>query len=157
MYRTTLFVIHILGAIAGIGPTFAFGVLGKLSGQMQDQAVGLLTAMLDIEKKIVTPVALFTQPLTGVLLIFETGRNVGFFQREWLVIAIVLFAIILYLSYLVDQPAIHRTVTAMKTGEGVGSPQFQKDIRTAQRLGPLFGVMTVVIIILMVWKPLDSV
>lgn len=155
MYRTILLVIHVVGAIAGIGPTFAFGIIGPNAGKAGPSGGAvLLSTLLDIEKKIVTPVALFTQPLTGALLIFETGFNDGFFGREWLWIAILLFATIVYLSYLVDQPAIHRTVKWMQSDpQGPPPPEIQKDISTAQRLGPLFAIMTVIIAILMVWKP----
>ncbi|HVF12214.1 MAG TPA: hypothetical protein VNA87_03925, partial [Actinomycetota bacterium] len=63
--------IHIAGAIIGIGPTFAFGVMGALSGKVGgSQALGIVEAMVQIERKLVTPVATVTQPVSGVLLIF---------------------------------------------------------------------------------------
>jgi hypothetical protein len=154
-YLTILFVIHILGAIAGIGPTFAFGIIGPNAGKAGPVGgAALLNTLLDIEKKIVTPVVLFTQPLSGVLLIFKIGYNHDFFSHYWLWIAILLFATILYLSYLVDTPAIHRVVKWMESGPtGPPPAEVKKDIDLAAKLGPLFGIMTVTIIILMVWKP----
>lgn len=152
MYLTILLIIHVVGAIAGIGPTFAFGVLGSLAGKDPQHAIVYLGAMVDIQKKVVTPVALFTQPVTGALLIFESGWNQNFFRHEWLVISIVLYAVILYGSYIVDTPAMHRIVDAMRTGQN-DTPQFQKDLRLTQRLGPIFGILTIAIAIMMVWKP----
>lgn len=154
-YLTVLLVVHILGAIAGIGPTFAFGVLGSLSGKMPEQALGLMTAFIDIEKKIVTPVALFTQPASGVLLIFKTNRDDHFFQREWLVIAIVLYLTILYLAYMRSNPRMHKMLEMIKTGTA-GTPEFGVMVKAEQRLGPILAIMTVAIAVLMVWKPLDG-
>ncbi len=154
MYRTILLVIHVLGAIAGIGPTFAFSIIGPKAGQAGPAGGALLLqTMLDIEKKIVTPVALFTQPLSGILLIFEVGYHNDFFSQVWLWVSIILFATILYLSFLVDIPAIHRIVTWSGSAQGPPPPEVQKDIALAGKLGPVFGIMTVTIVILMVWKP----
>lgn len=155
MYITILMVIHILGAIAGIGPTFAFGLLGNLAGKEPSGAVHVLGAMLEIDKKLVTPVALFTQPVSGVLLIFATNRDAGFFQREWLWIAILAFATILVLVYAVNNPALDRVVKGLKDGSA-GTPEWNKDLKTAKSLGPVLGILTVLIIVMMVWKPGDG-
>jgi len=153
VWFTILLVVHVAGAIAGIGPTFAFSVLGPNAGKAgPNGGAALLRSLLDIEKKIVTPVALVTQPLSGALLIWNRGINTVFWKEEWLWISIILFAAILYLSYLVDTPAIHRLVDAMEKGEA-GTPAFQKDLAITQRLGPFFGIATIVIIVLMIWKP----
>lgn len=157
MYLTILMVVHILGAVVGIGPTFAFSILGPAAGKAgREGALALLEGMLQIERKLVTPVALVTQPLSGALLIFETGRNNGFFQREWLVVSIVLYATILFLSYIVDTPAIRRVVAGIRDG-ATDTPEFQRSLKLTQRLGPLFGIMAVTIVILMVWRPGDAV
>ena len=35
--------------------------------------------------------------------------------------------------------------------------EIQRDIKVSQRLGPIFGMLAVAIIILMIWKPGDVV
>ena len=154
-YLTILLVIHVLGAIAGIGPTFAFAIIGPNAGRAGPSGGAvLLSTLLDIEKKIVTPVVLFTQPLTGALMIFKVGYDDGFFGRTWLWLSIVLYLIILYLSFIVDQPAIHRVVKWMQSEpQGPPPPEVQKDIGTANKLGPILTILTVGIAIMMVWKP----
>lgn len=152
MYGTILLVIHILGAIAGIGPTFAFGVIGAKAGKEPGAALTLLEVMMDIEKKLVTPVALFTQPISGVLLITHFGYDKDFFSNTWLVYSIVAFAAILIMSYGPNNKAVHRLVKAMRAGE-MGTPTFLKDLKTTKTLGPIMGILTFTIVIMMVWKP----
>ncbi|HEX9697555.1 MAG TPA: DUF2269 family protein [Actinomycetota bacterium] len=154
-YTTILLVIHIVGAIAGIGPTFAFSVLGKIATQGGDRTLFAMEAMKEINLKIVTPVAAITQPVTGALLIFKTGRDANFFKHEWLVMGIVFYLILMVLSYGPEWKRQNRMIDALKAGRG-GSDEFLKDMRAAKAMGPVFGVLTLAIAVLMVWKPLDG-
>lgn len=156
MYITTLLVIHVLGAIAGIGPTFAFAVLGRAVRAAPAAAVPtLLAAMIRLAERVVTPVALVTQPVTGALLIFETGRNHGFFRHEWLIASIAAYAVILWLSYRVDFPRLRRML-ALADADETGSAEYAALAQASKRLGPLYGVLTVGIVVLMIWKPGDG-
>src|SRR5438046_6444612 len=103
MYFTILVILHIIGAIMGIGPSFALGVLGPMAGNADDAAkLPLMRAMTAIDSRLVTPVALVTQPVTGALLIFQRKFDHDFFsgRRVWLIVSIVFYAIIIYLSYI---------------------------------------------------------
>ncbi len=46
----------------------------------------------------------------AILLIFNRGINHGFFAARhlWLIIAIVFYAIIIYMSYIVSRPRVRR-------------------------------------------------
>src|SRR6266568_2986573 len=119
MYFTILVILHIAGAIMGIGPSFALGVLGPMAGKADDATkLTLMRAMTAIDSRLVTPVALVTQPVTGVLLIF----NHGFFAARhlWLTIAIVLYAIIIYMSYIVSRPRVRRMISLLEAGDRHG-------------------------------------
>lgn len=154
MYLTILIVVHVIGAVVGIGSTYAFSILGPNVGKAgPNGGAAILASMIEIEKKIVSPVTLFTQPLTGVLIIFETGRNQDFFSHTWLWVAILIYAVIMVLSYGIDLPAMHRTLAWMKAASGPPTPEVEKDIKTANTLGPIMGILGVIIVILMVWKP----
>jgi uncharacterized membrane protein len=155
LYFTILVIIHIGGAIAGIGPSFALGVVGPLSASSEGPAkVALLETMVAIDRRIVTPVALVTQPVTGALLIFNRGFNHDFFsdRRAWLIVSIVLYAIILYTSYIVSTPRVKRMIELARAGETNGE-EYAGLQRTSRALGPLFGFMTMTIVVLMIWKP----
>lgn len=151
-YQKILLVVHIGGAIIGIGPTFAFGVLGKMSGEVGPGGVHILEAMVKVSKVLVTPVALVTQPLSGTLLIFESGYNRVFWSQEWLITAIVLYAGILFVSYVIDNPIIAKVVAMMKSGSA-GTPEFQALVKRTSINGALMGTAATIIIFLMVWKP----
>ncbi|MGZ4128700.1 MAG: DUF2269 family protein [Actinomycetota bacterium] len=155
MYFTILVVLHIGGAIVGIGPSFALGVVGPMQAKADAATrITLLRVMQAIDSKLVTPVALVTQPLTGALLIFNRGFNHDFFsgRRLWLIVSIVLYIVILYSSYIVSRPRVRRMVELLRTGQGDGE-EFGRLQATSKMLGPIFGVLTLAIVILMIWKP----
>jgi uncharacterized membrane protein len=152
-YTTVLFIIHIGGAIVGLGPTFAFAVLGPLAGKTGGpMALGMLQGMIAIEKKLVRPVAFFTQPVSGLLLIFDLHLNQNFFSHYWLWIAILLFLAIIYIATFSQTPKFEKMVELAMKGE-FDTPEFATLTGQAQKVGPFLGIFLVIIIILMVWKP----
>lgn len=151
-YFKILLVVHIGGAIVGIGPTFAFGILGKMAGEVGPGGVHLLDALVRIGKVLVRPVALVTQPLSGALLIFESGYDKVFFDNEWLYTAIILYAAILVVAYLIDNPIVAKVVEMMRAGRA-GTPEFQALVKRTSMNGMFMGIATTIIIVLMIWKP----
>lgn len=154
-YITVLILLHIAGAIIGIGPTFTFGVIGSMMPTAGPGSMALMEALVKIEKVLVTPVALLTQPVTGVLLIVETNRDKEFFSNEWLVIALTAYVIILIVSYGVMTPGLKKMIVMAKEGKAQ-TPEFGALAKVQQRFGPMLGVLTLVIIVMMVWKPGDN-
>jgi hypothetical protein len=59
------------------------------------------------------------------------------------------------LSYGPEWKRQNRMIDMLKAGRG-GSDEFLKDMKTAKAMGPVFGVLTLAIAVLMVWKPLDG-
>lgn len=157
MYLKVLLLLHIAGAIIGFGPTFAFGIMGAQVEKPDHQPARRLVVM-DILYKInvymVNPVGFVTQPLTGILLIFETGRNRGFFQHEWLVIALALYLGMLLIVLLLDTPAFRRMYALAKEGR-TEDPEYKRLGKRSAITGPLIGLMVTAIIVLMVLKPGD--
>lgn len=151
-YLTVLLVLHVAGAIVGIGPTYTFGVVGSMMPTAGAGAVHLMEAMAKIEKVLVNPVALFLQPVTGVLLIIETSRDENFLKREWLWVSIVLYVAILILSYGRMGPGLHKMIRMAKEGNAQ-TPAFAALAQQQKATGPFLGIMGLIIIVLMVWKP----
>ena len=152
-YFELLLLIHIAGAIIGFGPTFAFAVLGPLAGQLQGPpSVGVLKGIVAIEKKLVYPVAFLVQPVSGVLLIFESGRNHDFFSYQWLWIGILLYAIALYTAVFVQTPAIDKMIELAESGNA-GNDEFQAMVKRTKTFGPVLTILLVAIIFLMIAKP----
>ena len=147
-----LLLIHVAGAIIGFGPTFTFALLGPMAGKAGPQGgLALLEGIEAIEKKLVVPVAMVTQPLSGLALIFVAGYNVNFLSHYWLWIGIVLYAIAFYLAILGQNKRVSRLVVLAKAGPP--TPEFIATAKKVAQMGPIITVLLVVIIILMVTKP----
>lgn len=145
--------IHVAGAIIGIGPSFAFAILGPAAQKAgPNGGLAILKTMVSIDRKLVTPVALFTQPVSGVFMIFATNRHQNFFQHEWLWIAILIFIGILGIVYSINNPALERLIHLIEQG-GPPTPEMEAIGKKLATIGPILVVMTVAIIVLMVLKP----
>jgi uncharacterized membrane protein len=154
-YLTILLVIHIGGAILGLGPTGAFGIMGAMAGKSgREGALALVQTTYDMQLKLVTPVAAVTQPVTGALLIFKTGRNHDFFSHTWLWIAILCYIAIMVMSYAISIPNYRKMIGLLKAGDA-GQPEYERIMEQEKRLGPVFGILFVAIIVMMIWKPGD--
>lgn len=152
-YFEILLLLHIFGAIIGFGPTYAFAVLGPLSGKLEGpQSIALLKGIIAIEKKLVLPTAIVVQPLTGVLMIFESGRDNNFFEHEWLWIAILLYIITFYMAVFVQTPTVEKVVE-LAEGGNAGNEEFLGGIKRIQTLGPMITLALTTIVFLMITKP----
>jgi uncharacterized membrane protein len=152
-YFELLLLIHIAGAFIGFGPTYAFAVLGPLSGKLEGpQSVGALKGIVAIEKRLVFPVATVVQPLTGILLIFESGRNESFFSHEWLWISLIIYIAMYYTATFVQIPAVEKVVESAESGQA-GTPGFMELVAKTKRFGPVLTIGLTVIVFLMITKP----
>ena len=148
-----LLVIHTLGAIVGIGPAFAFGILGaKAEKAGPEGALALIDALHTIETGMLGPTVRFVQWTTGVGLIFNRGFNNNFFSssRAWLIVSIAIYAILLVLGEAVYAPNTRRLYEAAKAGDAA---EVERQSKIAKKLGPIAPLLTIAIIVLMVWKP----
>ncbi|MDP9246181.1 MAG: DUF2269 domain-containing protein [Chloroflexota bacterium] len=147
-----LLLIHVAGAIIGFGPVFTFALLGPMAGKAgPGGGMALLEAIDAIEKKLVLPVAIVVQPLSGLALIFVAGYNVSFFSHYWLWIGILLYAMAFYLAVFGQRTRIERMIELAKAGPP--TEEFKATAKKVAQTGPIITVLLVVIIILMVTKP----
>jgi uncharacterized membrane protein len=151
-YLKVLLVLHIGGAIIGIGPTYAFGVIGSMMPTAGPGAITLMEAMKKIDKVLVNPVTIFLQPVTGILLIAKLGLDKTFFENEWLWISILAYIIILGLAHGRMNPGLRKMIALAKEGKAQ-TPEFAALAKVQQTTGPILGILGILIIILMVWKP----
>lgn len=147
-----LLLIHVGGAIIGFGPTFTFAILGPMAGTAGPQGgLALLEAMHAIEKKLVVPVAMVTQPLSGLALIFVAGYSNAFLSHYWLWIGIILYAIAFYLAIFGQNKRLARLIELAKAGPPTA--EFIAIAKRVGQMGPVITVLLVTIIVLMVTKP----
>jgi len=144
--------IHVVGAIFGFGPSVAFAILGPMAGKAgPNGGVAIMETIIAIEKKIIFPVAVAVQPLSGLALIFLAGYNTSFFSHYWLWIAILVYAFTFYLATFVQIPLIEKLIHLAKAGPP--TPEFRAIAKKTQRYGPILTLDLLVIVILMVAKP----
>jgi len=116
------------------------------------QALGILKAMHKVQGVIVLPIAWVVQPLTGALLIFSTGMNDGFLDREWLWISILLLGVLVSIGTFVIRPALGKMIKLGEEGKAQ-TPEFAATAKKPAALGPVSALLIVIIVFLMVVKP----
>jgi uncharacterized membrane protein len=153
-YLQLLLVMHVLGAIIGFGSTFAFAFFPQGGDRLEPR---VRTTLADISYKMSTrfsvPVAFFIQPITGALMIYETGRNQDFFSHTWLWIALGLYLVLISIFTFVAFPDTRHEYEMTRAGREP-DPSYRAR-GNPEIYGPLLGVLIVAIAILMVWKPGD--
>lgn len=146
--------LHVLGAIAGFGPTFAFGIIAAMGGAEPQHGNFTTRVLARIGDRLVEPLAIF-QGITGVLLILITGRDL--LASRWLLLAIVLYVLGLGYSLFIQKRDVSRIIELTSappppdaTGPPPGLPEV---VARVQRAGMILGVNVAVIVFLMVVKP----
>jgi hypothetical protein len=151
-----LLFLHVLGAIAGFGPSFAFPVIAGLGrGEPQHGNFGTRVSHA-IASRLVYPIGI-TLPITGALMILVKGIDLSARQYWWLGLAIVLYTISYGYSFFVQRGLIDRVIemTSSPPPLGVTGPPPEL-MALGRRIGQGGMVMTVLllsIILLMVVKP----
>jgi uncharacterized membrane protein len=151
-----LLLVHVLAAIAGFGPTFAFSVIGAMGGN-EPQHANFATRVSDrLTMRFVYPAAII-QLITGFAMILVAPFDLTSRSFWWLDIAIVIFVITLSFSYLVQhrnvEQLIEMTASPPPAGASGPPPALITLVAQIQRGGMFMGVMLVIIIFLMVVKP----
>ncbi len=154
-----LLLAHVLGAVVGFGPTFAFSIIGGMGGKEPMHANFATRVSYAISHRLVWPLALL-QGVTGVALIFV--GSVDLTQNLWLDVAIVLYAFALGYSYFVQTPRVVKVIEMTNTpppppAPGAAPsgppPELLALIKGIQQGGMILGLNLVLIIALMVTKP----
>jgi hypothetical protein len=154
--------LHVLGAIAVFGPTFAFPLISRQAAGAPQHGHFAAVVVDLIERRIVIPGAI-VQGITGVALILILGADLGSAAYRWLIAGIVLYLIAVTFAVAVQAPAAARMVALTAGGPPAGTPPTAAPagpppeiVATARRLqqgGIFLTVLIVLIVALMVVKP----
>ena len=151
-----LLFLHVLGAIAGFGPSFVFPVVGAMGGAEREHGNFALRVSHTISSKLVYPIGI-TLPITGALLILVSGRNLADRANWWLGLAIVLYVIAYGYSFFVQSKIVHRAIDLTSGPPPAGAtgppPELPGLVKRIQRGGMALTVLLLSIIFLMVVKP----
>lgn len=155
----TLLFLHVFGAVLGFGPTYAFLILGPMMAAEPGHGNFALRFQKKVSTGLIAPLAVL-QGVTGVLMVAYIGFEL--FQRGWLIVSIVLYAIALTIGFGVLIPSVRKLVEATSTpppppAAGTAPagppPHIAAIIRRARTGGMINAVLVMVIIFLMVTKP----
>lgn len=157
---TIFLFLHVIGAIAAFGPSFAaLPMLGAMGGDEPMHANFALRVTGAISHRVIWPLAL-VQGLTGIGLII-TG-SVDMTKALWLDVAIVLYVIALGFSYFRQTPTLAKLIEMTSTpppppAAGAAPagppPAMLALIKQVQQGGMILALLVAVIVFLMVTKP----
>ena len=162
-WGTFFLYVHILAVIIAFGPTFAFPLIGAMSGKHPQYAM-ILTEVIDkIERRMTIPLAVVVAA-AGTGLIY--ANHIDLWKTGWLVAGIILFTIAFFFALLVQGPNTVKLLNLLKSmpappaggpppGEGgppPGPPPQVAALVKRTRIGGIFlTVLILVILFLMIW------
>jgi uncharacterized membrane protein len=151
--RSFLLVLHVLGAVVALGFSLSYGFWvrrGEADG-VQGRAFALRTISW-IDGHITTP-AFIAQLVTGLLLVATIDWDL--LRQAWLEASLGIYVLLTVLAMTVYGPSFRRQrEIAEAIADGTGD---EADYATASSKATTWGLvvtlLTLVIVVLMVWKP----
>jgi hypothetical protein len=151
-----LLFLHIVGAIAGFGPSFAFPIIGAMGGAEREHGNFATRVSEKISGRIIYPIGI-TLPITGALMILVLGLDLTAQSNWWLDVAIVLYVIAYGFSFFSQRKTVERVIELTSAPPPPGAagppPELPGLVKRIQRGGMLLTVLLLSIIFLMVLKP----
>ncbi len=151
-YRNFLLVLHIGGAIMLMGTSFTYPLIGMIGKKEGSDPKTLLRLGNAIAHKLLVP-ADYLMPLSGALLILQSkgGWDPFIKQNRWLLGAIILFTALFVIANFIQVPVMKKALAMAERGEY--GPEFGSLMGKMEKFGPVLGILTVIIILLMILKP----
>lgn len=152
-YKIALF-FHVLAVVVAFGPTFGYALVLSVSPQFPRATPALLSGVQRVDRYLVNP-GMVIILIAGIILMID-GNNVWdgsdfFIVWGWIAI-IALFA----LQHGYFQPAIRKALALadrdLEAGDSL-SPEFEALSKQYGQIGTIAGVLVVLTIFFMVYKP----
>ena len=151
--RTFLLVLHVLGAVVALGFSLSYAIWvrrGEADG-VQGRAFALRTISW-IDQHVTTP-AFISQLVTGLLLVATIDWDL--LRQAWLEVSLGIYVLLTVLAITVYGPSFRRQreiAEAIASGEA-DEASYDAASTKATTWGSIVTVLTLVIVVLMVWKP----
>ena len=148
--------LHVMGAIAALGPTLTYGLWGSLAERASaEERAYTLRSISWIDGHLATP-AYIAQAITGIFLIALEGWS--FFSTGWLVIGVLIYIALVITAITAYAPAFRRQrelaeAIAADPSDGGAAAAYAAAARTSTTYGAAVTALTIVVVFLMVWKP----
>jgi uncharacterized membrane protein len=140
--------IHIASAIVAVGANITYGVWNARAARDPQHVSFALKGLKFLDDRIANP-AYGVLLLTGLIMVF--AGNIAL-TSLWIVVALVLFIAIAVLGFVVFTPLLREQIRLADAGQST-SPEFERLSRRSRTLGPLLGVLVILILAMMVFKP----
>jgi uncharacterized membrane protein len=155
---TLLLFLHVMGAIAAFGPSFALPIIARQARAMPSGALFGLKVTDVIERRLIIPLGIF-QAITGVGLIWTVGFDLT--ATHWLSAGIILYVIAIVFAIAVQSRTIESMIhlvesappPAAGTPPGPPPPAFMALAARAQNGGIFLSVLLALIVYFMAVKP----
>ena len=147
-FYTLLKFIHIASAITAVGAIITYGVWNAMGAREPAHMGFMLKGIRFLDNRIANPSygVLF---LSGLLMIFIGHWAI---TSLWIIVAVVLFVAVAVIGFGVFTPLLRNQIRLADAGD-TASPEFTRLANRSRMLGPILGVIVVVILALMVFKP----
>ena len=140
--------IHIFSAIVAVGANITYGVWNAFGAREPAHIGFALKGIRFLDNRIANP-AYGVLLLTGLLMVIVGNLS---FTTLWIVVALILFIAVAVLGFAVFTPLLRRQIQMVDAGQTT-SPEFERLSRRSRMLGPGLGILVVLILVMMVFKP----
>jgi uncharacterized membrane protein len=140
--------IHILSAVTAVGANITYGVWNVRAQRDPSHTAFALKGIKFLDDRIANP-AYGVVLVTGLLMIFVGNWSI---TSLWIVIALLLFAAIVVLGLFFYTPQLRDQIKLVEAGD-TSSPDYERVSRRNQMVGPALGVIVILILVIMVFKP----
>jgi uncharacterized membrane protein len=155
--------LHVVAVVVAFGPTFAFGLIQATAERLHPRSLPFaFTIMKRISQGMVIPVAVLVG-VTGIYQAIDGPFEFG--TDQWMEIGLTLYLVMLGLALWVYRPSVmDRAIAAAQRSIDAAGPAGQVELsdeyraitRVPNLMGPVLGLLVVVIIYLMVIKPFSG-
>jgi uncharacterized membrane protein len=140
--------VHILSAITAVGANITYGVWTARADGDRSHLGFALKGIKFLDDRIANP-AYGVLLVTGLLMVFVNHWSI---TSLWIILALLLFAILIVVAVVFYSPLLRDQVKLVDAGD-TASPEFERLSRRNQILGPAIGLIVILILVMMVFKP----
>ena len=140
--------IHILAAIVAVGLNISYAVWIVRARRDPTHVAFALKGVKFLDDRIANP-SYGLLLITGLLMVFLNPYPI---TTLWIVIALILYAVLVVLALFFYTPALRAQIKLAEGGDTT-SPEFSRLAARGAVLGPVLGVIVLLILAMMVFKP----
>jgi uncharacterized membrane protein len=139
--------VHILSAIVAVGANITYGAWNARVSSEPDHAAFTLRGIRFIDNRIANP-AYGVLLITGLVMVFMEWKITDL----WVIVALVGFIAIAVLGFVVFTPLLRDQINLAEAGD-TSSSAYLRLAKRSRTIGPVLGLLVVVILVMMVFKP----